>query len=192
MDVVDSVLVALDAAGLNDSNKVIIQSEDSAVLQRLKERSEYKLAFRVESTNDSVGTSQILQIKEFATYATLPKLLIQQENLGYLVNDSHLVHLFHAHNVSVFVSHIWNEFIHISFDHDSDPTLELHTFVQYFKVDGLITDFPATATAYLGKTLYICNLLPYAFMYGQMHVWMDRWYLTRVSFPLHIVQVIAV
>jgi glycerophosphoryl diester phosphodiesterase len=155
LDVVGCVLGSLDAAGLHDSDKVIIQSEDSAVLTSLKQRSRYKLAFRVVNPNESVGTPQILEIKELAAYVSLPKPLIQQESLGYLVNDSQLVHQFHAHNVSVFVSHIWNEFVHISFDHDSDPTLELHTFVQYFKIDGLITDFPATATAYLGKTLHM-------------------------------------
>ena len=156
IDVVGKVLSVLSDAGLN-SDRVVIQSEDSAVLKRISQTDNYTLAYRVVETNVTINTDVVTEIKALATYATLPRGLIQQTYQDYLLNNSHVVDEFHAQNVSVFVSYLRNIFITLAFDYESDPTAEIDTMVQIFKVDGLITTSPATAKAYL-STPTSCHL----------------------------------
>ena len=150
IDVVGKVLSVLSDAGLN-SDRVVIQSEDSAVLKRISRTDNYTLAYRVVDTNVTINKDVVTGIKALATYATLPRRLIQPTYQDFLVNNSHVVDEFHAQNVSVFVSYLRNIYIALPYDYESDPTAEIDTMVQTFKVDGLITTFPATAKAYLSK-----------------------------------------
>ena len=110
INVVGKVLSVLSDAGLN-SDRVVIQSEDSAVLKRISQTDNYTLAYRVVETNVTINTDVVTEIKALATYATLPRGLIQQTYQDYLLNNSHVVDEFHAQNVSVFVSYLRNIFI---------------------------------------------------------------------------------
>ena len=150
IDVIGKVLSVLSDAGLN-SDRVVIQSEDSAVLKRISQTNNYTLAYRVVETNVTITTDVVTEIKALATYATLPRAVIQPTYGGFLVNSSDVVEKFHEQNVSVFVSYLRNIYITIMNDYESDPTAEIDTMVQTFKVDGLITTSPATAKAYLSK-----------------------------------------
>ena len=145
------VLSDLSDAGLNNSVKVVIQSEDSAVLKRITQTNNYTLAFRVTERNVTITEDVVKQIKALATYATLPRGLIQPTFQAYLLNNSGVVDQFHAQNMSVFVNYLRNVYVTLPNDYESDPTAEIDTMVQFFKVDGIITTFPATARAYLGK-----------------------------------------
>eukprot|EP00250_Pteridium_aquilinum_P021167 c25048_g2_i1 orf=259-2700(-) len=151
LDVVNTVLDNLNAAGLNTSNRVMIQSEDSAVLRRLQQVSNYTLVFSVTDDNVVVTATEVAEVKALANYVTLPRGLVQLANTGYLMNKTNIVDLFHAQNVSVFIAYVRNEFVTIPYDYESDPTLELNTLVQIFQVDGLVADFPATVSAYLSN-----------------------------------------
>ena len=150
IDVIGKVLSVLSDAGLN-SDRIVIQSEDSAVLKRISQTNNYTLAYRVVETNVTINEVVVTEIKALATYATLPRALIQPTLNAFLVNNSLVVEQFHAQNVSVFVSYLRNIFITLPNDYESDPTAEIDTMVQIFKVDGLITTSPATAKAYLSK-----------------------------------------
>ena len=129
----------------------MIQSEDSAVLKRITQTNNYTLAFRVTERNVTITEDVVKQIKALATYATLPRGLIQPTFQAYLLNNSGVVDQFHAQNMSVFVNYLRNVFVTLPNDYESDPTAEIDTMVQFFKVDGIIPTFPATARAYLGK-----------------------------------------
>ena len=144
-----AVISSLNIAGLNNSDQVLIQSEDSAVLKSLNQSANYTLAYRVADINVTITPGVVKQIKDLATYATLPRGLIQPTFDAYLLNKTNVVDLFHAENMSVFVSFLRNVFVTIPNDYGSDPTSEIATMVEVFKVDGLITKFPATAKAYL-------------------------------------------
>lgn len=152
LNVVGSVLASLNEAGLNMSNRVVIQSEDSAILQRIKQSSNYTLIFRVTTPDVVVTKTEVAEVKALTDFVTLPRGLIQVTSAGFLWNMTDVVDQFRAQNVSVFVSYLRNEFVAIPFDYEADPIQELNTFVQVYKVDGLITDFPSTAAAYLGNT----------------------------------------
>ena len=110
INVVGKVLSVLSDAGLN-SDRVVIQSEDSAVLKRISRTDNYTLAYRVVDTNVTINKDVVTGIKALATYATLPRRLIQPTYQDFLVNNSHVVDEFHAQNVSVFVSYLRNIFI---------------------------------------------------------------------------------
>ncbi|MCO5615121.1 hypothetical protein L7F22_069410 [Adiantum nelumboides] len=152
LDVVGEVLKSLNSSGLDVSERVVIQSEDSSVLRRLQELSNYTLVFKVKDTNVLVTKTEVSQVKALANYVTLPRGLVQVANSGYLLNSTGIVDLFHAQNVSVFVSFLRNEFVTIPYDYESDPTLEIDTLINSYKVDGLVTDFPATASNYLSNS----------------------------------------
>lgn len=59
----------------------------------------------------------------------------------------------HAANVSVYVGILKNEFSNLLLDYYSDPYVEIATLVDA-RIDGLITDFPASASSYMSK--YYC------------------------------------
>ena len=110
IDVIGKVLSVLSDAGLN-SDRIVIQSEDSAVLKRISQTNNYTLAYRVVETNVTITEEVVTEIKALATYATLPRSLIQPSYMGYLLNNSHVVDEFHAQNLSVFVSYLRNIYI---------------------------------------------------------------------------------
>lgn len=152
LDVIGSVISALDAAGYGKSSQILIQSEDSAVLKRFQRLTSYTLVYYVKSEHVSITKETVQQIKQLASIVTLPRGLIAPSNtLGFLDNSSDVVGLFKAQNVTVFVSYLRSEFVALAFDYEADPTLELHTMAQAIGVDGIMTDFPATARAYLGN-----------------------------------------
>lgn len=152
LDVVGTVLKSLNASGLSTSDRVVIQSEDSAVLRRFQQLTNYTLVFKVTETNVLVTKTEVAEVKGLANIVTLPRGLVQATNSFYLLNKTDIVDLFHAQNVSVFVSFLRNEFVTIPYDYESDPTLEIATLLESYQVDGLITDFPATASNYLSNT----------------------------------------
>ncbi|KAI5078458.1 hypothetical protein GOP47_0006129 [Adiantum capillus-veneris] len=152
LDVVGEVLRSLNASGLSVSDRVVIQSEDSSVLRRFQQLANYTLVFKVTDTNVLVTKTEVSDVKALANYVTLPRGLVQVANSGYLLNKTDIVDLFHAQNVSVFVSFLRNEFVTIPFDYEADPTLEIDTLIRSYQVDGLVTDFPATASNYLSNS----------------------------------------
>lgn len=152
LNVVGSVLASLNEAGLNASDRIVIQSEDSAVLRRIQQSTNYTLVYRVKDTGIIVTKTEVAEVKALANYVTLPRGLVQVSSSSFLLNKTDIVDEFHAQNVSVFLSYLRNEFVTLPFDYEADPILELNTLVLQYKVDGLITDFPATATAYLSNS----------------------------------------
>ncbi|KAH7431592.1 hypothetical protein KP509_08G056600 [Ceratopteris richardii] len=151
-NVVGAVLASLNASGLASSDRVMIQSEDSAILSLFRQVTNYTLIYRVVDTDVLVTKTEVSDVKALANFVTLPRALVQVASNGFLVNKTDIVDLFHAQNVSVFVSFLRNEFVALPYDYDSDPTLELDTLLKVYNVDGVITDFPATASYYLSNT----------------------------------------
>lgn len=54
-------------------------------------------------------------------------------------------------NLTLFVHVMRNEFIAIPYDYFSDPIVEIDTYVNPMEVDGIVTEFPSTASTYLSK-----------------------------------------
>eukprot|EP01018_Ginkgo_biloba_P036482 Gb_18319 [translate_table: standard] len=152
LDATNAVLTELKKAGYeNMTRQVMIQSDDSAVLHKFKDQPHLNLVYQVEAPDVSVPDSTIKEIKEFADTVTLYRSVIFPTSDYFLMNTTDLVSRMHDHNLTVFVFRLRNEFPALAFDYLSDPTMEINTYVQVAKVDGLITEFPATAKAYLSN-----------------------------------------
>lgn len=153
LDVTSAVVDALKEAGYDKmTERVLIQSDDSAVLRKLRQNTTgYKLVYHIANPNVTVPDSSIKEIKEFADTVTLSRNTILTFSEFFLINDTGIVSRMHLHNLTVFVFRLRNEFPSLAFDYLADPTMEINTFVNVVKVDGLITEFPATARAYMNN-----------------------------------------
>lgn len=153
LDVTSAVVGALKEAGYDKmTERVLIQSDDSAVLRKLRQNTTgYKLVYHIANPNVTVPDSSIKEIKEFADTVTLSRNTILTSAEFFLINDTDIVSRLHLHNLTVFVFRLRNEFPSLAFDYLADPTMEINTFVNVVKVDGLITEFPATARIYMSN-----------------------------------------
>lgn len=153
LDVTSAVVGALKKAGYdNMTERVLIQSDDSAVLRKLRQNTTgYKLVYQIADPNVTVPDTTIKEIKEFADTVTLSRSVVLSASEYFLINNTDIVSRMHLHNLTVFVFRLRNEFFSLAFDYLADPTMEINTFVNVAKVDGLITEFPATARAYMNN-----------------------------------------
>ncbi|KAK7265101.1 hypothetical protein RJT34_32717 [Clitoria ternatea] len=62
---------------------------------------------------------------------------------------TNIVKELHDGNLTIFTHTFKNEYVTLAFDYWSDPTVELATFIQVAQVDGIVTDFPATASRFM-------------------------------------------
>eukprot|EP00252_Welwitschia_mirabilis_P020814 TRINITY_DN5184_c0_g1_i1.p1 TRINITY_DN5184_c0_g1~~TRINITY_DN5184_c0_g1_i1.p1 ORF type:complete len:370 (+),score=32.82 TRINITY_DN5184_c0_g1_i1:331-1440(+) len=136
----------------NMTDKVLIQSDDSGVLDKFKNQTQYQRVYYVDVTYATLPDSTIKEIKEFADGVTLSRPAIILLELNVLIKRlSDVVQRMHKQNLSVFAYHFRNEFMSLPYDFQADPTLEINTYVKVAKVDGFFTDFPATARAYFNN-----------------------------------------
>lgn len=153
LSIVEATISALNMSSYNNmTDRIMIQSDESAVLMEFKQLTKFKLVYFADETAISIPDSTIEEIKTFSHAVVLKRNVIFPASQSFLVGETHIVQRMHLYNMSVFVFLLRNEFASLAFDYLSDPTMEIHSFVTDAKVDGLITDFPATASAYLSKT----------------------------------------
>lgn len=63
-------------------------------------------------------------------------------------------------HLTVFVHTLMNEFMSLVFDYWSDPNMEIATYIHSAMVDGVVTDFPATAQVGELQSTVLPTLLP--------------------------------
>ncbi|XP_018812516.2 glycerophosphodiester phosphodiesterase GDPDL1-like [Juglans regia] len=151
--VADAVNEALIKAGFDKqtSLKVMIQSSNSSVLMKFKGKSNnYELVFKADGdiVDGPNADSTIKSIKTFADSVVVSKDFIFPELEAFITNTTDIVPRLHAEKLLVYVETFSNEFVTQSWDFLSDATVEINTFVQVAKIDGIITDFPNTAARY--------------------------------------------
>ncbi|GLJ48116.1 hypothetical protein SUGI_1015960 [Cryptomeria japonica] len=152
LDVINATIAALEKAGYgNMTDKVMIQSEDSAVLHKFRQQTTYKLVYQI-NLDVSVPDSTIKEIKGFADGVTLARAIVLTSSEFFLMDAENVVSRMHLNNLTVFIFRLRNEYPTLAFDYFSDSTMEINTFVNVAKPDGLFTEFPATANAYLKNT----------------------------------------
>jgi len=153
IDIIEPTISVITKSGYhNIADRLLIKSDDSAVLRELKQQTKFKLVYEVGGDNVRIPDSAIKEIKEVADAVSLSRGSVFQSPGGYLTGSTDDVKRLHRQNISVFVSFLRNEFTTLAYDYLSDPTLEINSLVNFAQVDGLITDFPATAKAYLGNS----------------------------------------
>ncbi|KAK7299978.1 hypothetical protein RJT34_10809 [Clitoria ternatea] len=150
LGVTDSVIDALSKAGYDNSTaqKVYIQSTDSSVLQKFKEKTNYELVYKINDDVGDIANAAVKDIKSFASSVVISKKSVFPDDEKFLTGSTRTVEKLKATNLSVFVETFSNEFVSQAWDFFSDATVEINTYIQGSGIDGVITDFPKTADRY--------------------------------------------
>lgn len=133
------------------TQQVLIQSDDTSVLFKFKEVPTYKRVLKVKEKISAVPKPAIDEIKKFADAVTVSRNSLVRTSDSFAVGLTEVVKDMHAANISVYVYQLRNEYVTLAFDYFNDPIVEVATFVQTVGVDGIITDYPGTASKYLSK-----------------------------------------
>ncbi|KAL6845779.1 hypothetical protein ACP4OV_024354 [Aristida adscensionis] len=149
-DMVGSVMKALDDAGYNNqtTQKVMIQSTNSSVLVKFKQQPKYDIVYMVNEEVRDAAPSSLADIKKFADAVSVDTKSIFPETHHFTTYQTNLVQSLQTAGLSVYVYTLMNEFDSQPYDFFSDATAEINAYVKGAGVDGLITDFPATARRY--------------------------------------------
>lgn len=105
----------------------------------------YTRVLNIQKEISSAPKQVVEEIKKVANAVTVPRPTLITVSNGFATAQTKVVEELHAANVSVFVSVMRNEYVAIAFDYFSDPIVELATFIAGVGIDGVITDYPATA-----------------------------------------------
>ncbi|XP_010913956.1 glycerophosphodiester phosphodiesterase GDPDL4 [Elaeis guineensis] len=148
--VTDGVIKALKDSGYSNQTvqEVTIQSSNSSVLVKFRQQTKYKLLYMVDESISDAAPSSIADIKQFAHSVAVSKQSIFPETWKFVVGQTELVKTLKSAGLNVYVYLLRNEFVSQPWDFLSDPTVEINQYVQGAGVDGIITDFPGTATVY--------------------------------------------
>ncbi|CAE6247020.1 unnamed protein product [Arabidopsis arenosa] len=151
LGVVDAVKSALAKSTLDkqSTQKVLIQSDDSSVLASFEAVPPYTRVLSIDKEIGDAPKPSVEEIKKHADAVNLMRTSLVTVSQSFATGKTNVVEEMHKANISVYVSVLRNEYISIAFDYFSDPTVELATFIAGSGVDGVITEFPATATRYL-------------------------------------------
>ncbi|KAL2466945.1 Glycerophosphodiester phosphodiesterase GDPDL4 [Abeliophyllum distichum] len=153
LGVTDAVLDALSKAGYNNQSakKIMIKSSDSAVLKKFKSSSDYELVYMVDEDISDITNSAISGIKNFASSVVITKKSVFPTDKAFftrLTAQTSVVPKLQAFGFSVYVQIFINEFVSQPWDFSSDPYVEINTHFSCMEINGVVTDFPATAAKY--------------------------------------------
>lgn len=178
LDITDAVASALIKASYDKqtNQQVLIQSDDTSVLSAFQKFTNYKRVLMVPEIIGDAPKPTVEEIKHFANAVALSRgsIVVTTAN-GFISGFTDVVKNMHAANISVYVFTLTNEFITIAFDYFSDPMVEICTYTRALEVDGIMTEFPATATKFMSKhspldlSSFTCASL-YASIYTCIHI----------------------
>ncbi|KAJ0987037.1 hypothetical protein J5N97_005393 [Dioscorea zingiberensis] len=148
--VTDAVISALSDSGYNNqtTQEVIIQSSYSSVLVKVKQQTKYKLQYMVDESIRDADAASLADMKTFADSVSINKQSIFPKTVGFITTQTGVVQRLQSAGIAVHVYLLQNEFTSQAWDFFSDPYVEVTTFVEGAGVDGVITDFPGTASLY--------------------------------------------
>ncbi|PKU70140.1 putative glycerophosphoryl diester phosphodiesterase 2 [Dendrobium catenatum] len=152
LSIVDAVSTALVNASYDKdkTKRVLIQSDDSSVLSAFKKKNTfYEYVLLIPEQVGDAPKPTVDEIKQFANAINVIRSSLMAYDGAFISHYTDITTEMHKSNISVYVSVLRNEFTTIAYDFFSDPIVEIATFVGGIGVDGLITEFPATARAYL-------------------------------------------
>ncbi|KAL1217560.1 Glycerophosphodiester phosphodiesterase GDPDL7 [Cardamine amara subsp. amara] len=151
LGIVDAVKTALTKSTLDkqSAKKVLIQSDDSSVLAGFEAVPPFTRVLSIDKEIGDAPKPSVEEIKKHADAVNLKRTSLVTISQSFATAKTNVVEEMHKAKIAVYVSVLRNEYISIAFDYFSDPTVELATFIAGSGVDGVITEFPATATRYL-------------------------------------------
>ncbi|CAJ1944796.1 unnamed protein product [Sphenostylis stenocarpa] len=151
LDIVDAVSSALKNATL-DKQQVLVQSDDSSVLSKFKDNPSYKRVMLLNERMGEVPKKTAEEIKKYAEAVNIPKNSVIEVYSSFLYRFTNVVKELKEANVTVFVRTLKNEYTTLAFDYWSDPNVEIATYIQAAMVDGIVTDFPGTASRFISES----------------------------------------
>lgn len=153
LDVVGAVTTALSNATFDkqSTQQVLIQSDDSSVLSKFKNVPTYQRVLQITEKIGYAPKKPVEEIKKYADAVTISRSSILKITDFFIVGSTNVVKELQAANISVYVQRLRNEYVSLAFDYFSDPIVEVATYTLSVGVDGLVTDFPATASKYMSK-----------------------------------------
>lgn len=162
LSVTEAVIDALSKAGFDNQTalNVKIQSTNSSVLMKFKEKTNYKLVYKIEENFGDALSSTIEDIKKFADSVVINKASVFPETQSFVTSVTNVVPELQAAKLQVYVELFSNEFVSQAWDFFSDPTVEINSFVLGPNIDGVITDFPKTAARYKRNRCLSEKVLP--------------------------------
>ncbi|XP_008227060.1 PREDICTED: glycerophosphodiester phosphodiesterase GDPDL3 [Prunus mume] len=162
LSVTDTVIAALRKAGFDNRTApdVKIQSTNSSVLMKFKEKTNYELVYKIEEDIGDALSSTIEDIKKFADSVVINKASIFPQTQAFVARVTHVVPELQAAKLQVYVELFSNEFVSQAWDFFSDPTVEINSFATGVNIDGVITDFPKTAARYKRNRCLSEKVLP--------------------------------
>ncbi|KAJ1382400.1 PLC-like phosphodiesterase, TIM beta/alpha-barrel domain superfamily [Sesbania bispinosa] len=162
LDIVGAVSTALSNATFDKqtTQQVFIQSDDTSVLSKFKDIPSYKRVLLIGDKIGDVPVQTVEEIKKHAEAVNLPKTSVIKSSSSLLTGVTNVVKELKDANLTVFVHTLRNEYMSLAFDYWSDPNVEIATYVQTAKVDGIVTDFPATARSPCSDPTHVPTILP--------------------------------
>ncbi|KNA03341.1 hypothetical protein SOVF_210130 [Spinacia oleracea] len=151
LDIVGAVTKALSNATFDkqSTQQVMIQSDDTSVLEKFKEVPSYKRVYDITGIIGDAPKPSVDEIKRYADAVDVRRPSILKTTAFFISNFTKVVDEMHAANLSVHVSTLYNEYTSLAFDFFADPMIELATLIEALKVDAVVTDYPATANVYM-------------------------------------------
>ncbi|KAL0013559.1 hypothetical protein SO802_000628 [Lithocarpus litseifolius] len=151
LDIVGSVTTALSNATFDkqSTQSVLIQSDDTSVLSKFKSVPTYKRVLYIEERVGDAPKQSVEEIKKYADAVAITRGTIIEVTAYFTTDFTSVVEEFQKANISVYVYVLRNEYITLAFDYFSDPIVEIATFVTGIGVDGIITEYPGTASNYI-------------------------------------------
>lgn len=150
LGVLDAVLDTLNKSGLSNqtSKKVMIASKDSPVLKEFGKKGNYELVYNVGEDIRDITNSTILEIKKFASSVIIGKRSVFPSEDAFLTGSTDVVPKLQALDIAAYVETFSNEFVSQPWDFFSDPYVQINSHVSGMGINGIVTDYPATAARY--------------------------------------------
>ncbi|VVA25135.1 PREDICTED: glycerophosphodiester [Prunus dulcis] len=151
LDIVKTVTSALSNATFDkqSTQQVLIKSDDTSVLSKFKDVKTYRRVLNIKEKISDATKASVDEIKKFADAVTVTKDSIVKISDYFISGKTNVVKEMKAANISVYVHWLKNEFVSLMFDYFSDPIIEIASYALDYQVDGIVTDFPATANKYM-------------------------------------------
>ncbi|CAL1354039.1 unnamed protein product [Linum trigynum] len=157
--VIDAVETELTKAGYDNQTalKIMVQSTNSSVLMKLKDKKQYELVYAVDETIGSADPSAVSDIKNFAHSVVISKESVFPENDAFVTRMTDVITKLQKADLPVYVQTFSNEFASQPWDFFADINVELNTYILGTNISGVVTDFPETPNRYK-KNRCLANL----------------------------------
>ncbi|XP_024959663.1 glycerophosphodiester phosphodiesterase GDPDL3-like [Cynara cardunculus var. scolymus] len=151
LSVTDAVMDVLNKSSYyNETTKrILIESSEISVLRLFKARSNrHELVYELDENIRDANNSTISEISDIAKSVIIGKESVYPRHDGFLFGQTDVVEKLQAFKLPVYVQIMSNEFVSQPWDFFSDPYCEMVTYVMGAGVDGVVTNYPATAARY--------------------------------------------